>query len=111
MEKDIRLSKKEQETIISFNAGEKTATVYTRDKAVIRRFDTLVNEFPNVYRLVDSTDIDRTYIMPKEYVSYRRPRNLSVAQREAARCRMLQINRTRQEYTSTIRENRRFACS
>ena len=35
MEKDIRLSKKEQETIISFNTGEKTATVYTRDKAVI----------------------------------------------------------------------------
>ena len=107
----MNLSRSEQETVINFNAKEKMATLYTRDPAIMKQMDTLVNEFPNIYRLVDSTDIDRTYIMPKEYVSYRRPRNLSVAQREAARCRMLQINRTRQEYTSTIRENRRFVCS
>lgn len=36
------LSTYEQETVINFNAGEQTAIVYTRDKAVMRRFDALV---------------------------------------------------------------------
>ena len=36
------LSKYEQETVINFNAGEQTATVYTRDKAVMRKLDALV---------------------------------------------------------------------
>lgn len=31
------LSKYEQETVINFNAGEQTAVVYTRDKAVMRK--------------------------------------------------------------------------
>ena len=36
------LSKYEQETVINFNAGEQTAVVYTRDKAVMRKLDALV---------------------------------------------------------------------
>ena len=54
------LSKYEQETVINFNAGEQTAIVCTRDKAVMRRIDALVIEFPDVYRLVSETDIDKT---------------------------------------------------
>ena len=77
------LSKYEQETVINFNAGEQTATVYTRDKAVMRKLDALVNEFPEVYKLVGETDIDKTYSMPKSCVSYRKPRMLSEEQREA----------------------------
>ena len=46
------LSKYEQETVINFNAGEQIATVYTRDKAVMRKFDALVIAFPEVYKLV-----------------------------------------------------------
>ena len=51
------LSKNEQETIINFNAGEQSATVYTRDKAVMRKLDALVIEFPEVYKLVEETDV------------------------------------------------------
>ena len=36
-----RLTKIEQETFINFNAGEDEAVVYTRDKAVIRKLDSL----------------------------------------------------------------------
>jgi hypothetical protein len=32
-----KLSRYEQETVINFNAGEDTATLYTRDKAVTRK--------------------------------------------------------------------------
>ena len=31
----MKLSRYEQETIVSYNAGEQTATIYTRDKAVM----------------------------------------------------------------------------
>ena len=86
------LSKYEQETVINFNAGEQTAIVYTRDKAVMRRIDALVIEFPDVYRLVSETDIDKTYSMPKSHISYRKPRNISEEQREQAREKMLEIN-------------------
>ncbi len=42
----IKLSRYEQETIVNYNAGEQTATLYTRDKAVMRKLDTLVTDFP-----------------------------------------------------------------
>ena len=54
-------SRYEQETIISFNAGEQTATVYTRDKAVMRKLDGLVKTFPAVYKLTGQTEHDKTY--------------------------------------------------
>lgn len=68
------------------------ATVYTRDPAVIRKLDSLVIEFPEVYRCIRVTDIDKTYEMPKSSVSYRKPRRLSEEQREQARIRMQKIN-------------------
>ena len=89
----MKLSRYEQETIINFNAGEEMATVYTRDPAVIRKLDSLVIEFPEVYRCIRVTDIDRTYEMPKSSVSYRKPRRLSEEQREQARKRMQKINK------------------
>ncbi|MDO4978254.1 MAG: hypothetical protein Q4E53_13465 [Eubacteriales bacterium] len=88
-----KLSRYEQETIINFNAGEEMATVYTRDPAVIRKLDSLVIEFPEVYRCIRVTDIDKTYEMPKSSVSYRKPRRLSEEQRELARERMNKINK------------------
>ena len=91
----MQLTKYEQETIINYNAGELYATVYTRDKAVMRKLDTLVTEFPEVYRLVGETDIDKTYEMPKRYVNYRRPRNVSAEKRAQARAFMNKINNSR----------------
>ena len=88
----MTLSRLEQETIINFNAGEDTAILYTRDPAVMKKVDTLVNGYPDTFRLVSSTDIDKTYEMPKSAVSYRKPRRISEAQREAARLRMRVLN-------------------
>lgn len=86
------LSKYEQETVINFNAGEQNATVYTRDKTVMRKLDALVIEFPEVYKLVGETDIDKTYSMPKSCVSYRKPRKLTALQRAKARERIEKLN-------------------
>ena len=86
------LSRLEQETIVNYNAAEQTATVYTRDKAVMRRLDALVRDYPDQYRLVGETDIDKTYEMPKALINYRKPMCLSEEQRTAARERMRRHN-------------------
>ncbi len=93
----MKLTRYEQETIINFNAEEDMASVYTRDTSVMRVLDTLVNEYPDTYKCIRVTDIDKTYVMPKSVVSYRKPRNISAEQRAAAKKRMERINESRKE--------------
>lgn len=81
----MKLSRYEQKTIVSYNAGEQTATIYTRDKAVMRKLDTLVANFPDTYKLVKQDEVSKTYSFPKSFVSYRKPRAVSMEQREQAR--------------------------
>ena len=88
----MKLTRYEQETIINFNAGDQTATVYTRDPAVMRKVDALVIEYPDTFKCIGETDIDKTYEMPKSAVTYRKPRRLSDEQRKAARDRISRIN-------------------
>ncbi|MBR2258934.1 MAG: hypothetical protein IJ899_16725 [Blautia sp.] len=80
----LKLSRYERETIINFNAEEPTASLYTRDPTVMRKLDQLVISFPEVYKCIGVTDIDKTYEMPKSAVNYRKPRRLSAEQRQAA---------------------------
>ena len=88
----MKLTRYEQETIINFNAGDQIATIYTRDPVVMRKVDALVVEYPDIYKCIGETDIDKTYEMPKSFVSYRKPRRLSDEQREAAKKRINTLN-------------------
>ena len=88
----MKLTRYEQETIINFNAADKTAELYTRDPAIIRQLDSLVTEYPDTFKCVGETDIDKTYVMPKTAVTYRKPRRLSDERREAAKKRMNALN-------------------
>lgn len=90
----MKLSKYEQETIINFNVAESDAVVFTRDKAVMRRLDSLVNEFPEVYKCIGETDIDKTYEMPKSVVTYRKPRRISDERRIQLHKLMENINKS-----------------
>lgn len=101
----MTISRQEQETIVNYNAAEQTATVYTRDKTVMRRLDALVIDFPDYYRLIGETDIDKTYEMPKSFVSYRKPRRLSDEQRESARKRMEHL-KTEMSGEDTLHNNK-----
>ncbi len=89
----MKLSRYEQETIVNYNAGEQTATLYTRDKTVMRKLDTLVADFPDTYKLIGQDEVSKTYSFPKSYVSYRKPRVVSTEQRERARQNIKNINR------------------
>lgn len=88
----MKLTRYEMESIINYNAGEQTATLYTRDKAVMRKLDTLAADFPDIYKLTGQDEVSKTYSFPKSYVSYRKPRIVSAEQRERAREMMLRIN-------------------
>ena len=77
----MKLTRYEQETIINFNADEKTATLYTRDPAIMRKVDALVIDYPDIFKCIGKTDIDKTYEMPKSVVTYRKPRRLSDEER------------------------------
>ena len=88
----MKITRYEQETIINFNAEEKTAILYTRDPAIMRKVDALVIEYPDTFKCIGETDIDKTYEMPKSAVTYRKPRRISDAKREQAREAMKKIN-------------------
>ncbi|MBE5848394.1 MAG: hypothetical protein E7300_12055 [Lachnospiraceae bacterium] len=87
----MKLSLYEQETVINYNREDKNATVYTRDPAVMKKLDQLVISFPEVYKCIGETDIDKTYEMPKSAITYRKPRRLSAEQREAAKERLMRV--------------------
>lgn len=80
------------ETIVNYNAGEQAATVYTRDRTVMRKLDALVDGYPDIYKQTGQDEVSKTYSFPKTYVSYRKPRKLSEEQREQAREKMKCIN-------------------
>ena len=94
----MKLTRYEQETIINFNAGDQTATIYTRDPVVMRQLDALVTEYPDIYKCIGETDIDKTYVMPKSYVKYRKPRHISEAKRQQARDAMKKLNNRGEMY-------------
>ncbi len=91
----MKLSRYEQETVVNYNAGEQNATLYTRDKAVMRKLDTLVADFPNTYKLIKQDEVSKTYSFPKAHVSYRKPRAVSTEQRERARQMMVKRNKAK----------------
>ncbi len=93
----MKMTRYEQETIINFNAEDKTATLYTRDPAVMRKADSLVSAYPDTYKCIGETDIDKTYELPKSAVTYRKPRNISEVHRNAASERMRRYNGSRKE--------------
>ena len=93
----MKLSRYEQETVVNYNAGEQTATLYTRDKAVMRKLDTLVANFPDTYKLTGQDEVSKTYSFPKSHVSYRKPRAVSTEQREWARQMMITRNKAKSD--------------
>lgn len=81
----MNLSLYEQETIINFNEADSTASVYTHNRALIRKLDKLAQERPgDCHREKTSHDgkaVD--YSIPKAWVKIRPTRIASEAQKAA----------------------------
>lgn len=93
----MKLSRYEQESILNYNAGEQTATLYTRDKAVMRKPDTLAADFPGTYKLTEQDEVSKTYSFPKSFVNYRKPRTISKEQRKRAKQMMIANNKAKED--------------
>lgn len=83
----MNLSLYEQESVISFNEAEKTAIVYTHNKALLRKLEKLAQDRPEECRLVKLSHSGRAadYIIPKAWVKITPPRIASEAQKAACR--------------------------
>lgn len=86
----MTLTNIERETIITFNAAEDTAEVYTADPVYIRKLDKLCERFPDTYKFMEELSDKRckeskTYSMPKRLVKFRSPitREINEEQRAA----------------------------
>lgn len=77
----------EQETSITYNNEEKTATVYTARPVDIRKLDKLYSERRDDMKLEASTDLSRTYSIPKKWIKIVPNRILTEEQKEEIRQR------------------------
>ena len=79
----MKLTPAERETIILFSDADDTANVYTFDRRLIKKLDSLCRKCPDeVYEEQRPGHGARSYIVPKNCVSIREP--VSKARREAA---------------------------
>lgn len=78
-----RLTREEQETIITACAADELAEVYTSDPIYIRKMDKLVERDPENYKVKAKNSYSVTYTMPKRLLGFRVPRVLTDEQKEA----------------------------
>lgn len=52
---------------------------------------------PDIYELIGQDKVSKTYSLPKYYISYRKPRAISVEQRKRARQMMIANNRAKED--------------
>ena len=76
------LSSYERETIILFNEGERTASVYTHNKALQQKLEALARDRPEDCKLVKAFHGGRAvdYTIPKSWIRIRPNRLLSNAE-------------------------------
>lgn len=78
----------EQETSITYNSEENTATVYTARPMDIRKLDKLYSERRDDMKLEAITDLSRTYSIPKKWIKIVPNRILTEEQKEKYRLQM-----------------------
>lgn len=79
----------ERETIITYNESEPTANVYTTNKSLARKLDSLTNTRPDDARRVKTyPDGAQEYEVPKKWVKVNPTRVYSEEQRAAIAARL-----------------------
>lgn len=76
----MNLTKYEQETIINYNNEEKTASIFTYDKPLIRKLDKRLAEMSDM-KLIRRGEDFAEYSLPKKWIKVAFPRQYSDEQR------------------------------
>ena len=94
----MKIPRIEQETVITYNAQEDFAEIYTCYPPMIRKLDKLAQENPDEWKMLRVQSGGKTYSCPKELVSFRKGSiKRTATQKEAAKSRMQKLNLTRQK--------------
>ena len=72
----MNLTKYEQETIINYNNEEKTASIFTYDKSLIRKLDKRLAEMSDMELIRRGEDFAE-YSLPKKWIKVAFPRQYS----------------------------------
>ena len=90
------MNKSEQETIISYNAADEHAQIYTCYPPMIRKLDKLAAENPDEWQVLREQGAGKTYICPKGLITVRSRsrarRELTDEEKRMAQERMQKIN-------------------
>lgn len=70
----IRLSFEEQETIIRWDKKNKEAVIYTHEPSLKRKLEAMAKVYPEEIKLEKADNGSVEYILPKNLVSIRSPR-------------------------------------
>lgn len=100
-----KLTREEQEVIITTSAADDLAEVYVADPIYMRKLDRLVEKDPGSYKVKSRNAYSVTYTMPKKLLKFwvqREPRELTEEQRAAARERLkkAQVQREKRRINS-----------
>lgn len=87
----------ERESVITFNSAEENADIYASDPVWIRKFDKLVEQNPEQFKVIqefkcEGKVIAKSYLFPKSFLTVRskkRENHLTDEQKEAAAKRLL----------------------
>lgn len=80
----MRLSKAEQETVITIARTDDYCEAYTNDIIYIKSLDKLMSEYPEQYSLVSETSMGKTYRCPKKLIKFSAPRKYTTEQKKEA---------------------------
>lgn len=95
-----KLTREEQEVIITTSAADDLAEVYVADPIYMRKLDRLVEKDPSSYKVKSRNAYSVTYTMPKKLLKFwvqREPRELTEEQRIAARERLKKAQEAQRE--------------
>ena len=93
-----QISKAEQETVIHWDAEDKTAYIDTANPVTIRKLDTLVATHPDTYRCIRTDELYRAkrYEVDSKYIRFGKP--TSEARREIGRANMREMQSKAKNY-------------
>ena len=80
----VEMTDYEKEVIITLNAGQDMASVYSADPEWTKKMDRLCMEIPYLFRFKRWTEAGKLYVVPKEYVRIGKPEGSSPVQMEKA---------------------------
>lgn len=96
----MNILSQEKETIICFNEADKEASVFTFNKALIRKMQELEESHPDDVEFRGWTNNEQSgeWIIPKKWVKVRGSKKMTEEQREIARANLnKEINRNQSE--------------